>query len=181
MCLPFKTKYQMQLVSSIFTRGPVVYSESQGYEDAWITLGLPTGNYLFGVNAYGSGSTDMDRFLYWKNIIDKLWTAFGAKLIITEHNVVLDVGSTKIRGLSYSSPGFEDVADIELIKRYEYAKELGITQIYLYGTAEYSMFANTYPSTDADDAYIEGDFKPVIDKIRGINTNKVFIGTNTLT
>lgn len=178
-----KTKALGVMCQAIFTRGPIQYSESQGHETAWITLGIIPGTDidLIGINGYGAGTGDEVRYAYWKTMIDNLWAAFGSNLIITEHNVVQDSGNEKVSGLDHRHIGFEYVADREIIRRYEYAKNLGISQIYLYGTAEYPIFCNTWPSTDFDNAYMVGDFKPIIDKLKGGRITKVLIGNNTLT
>jgi len=177
-----KTKALAVDCQAVFTRGPIVYSESQGHETPWINLGISAADIdLFGINGYGSGTGDSARKVYWKSMIDALWTAFEDKLIVTEHNVVQDSGNEQVSHFNKNNIGFEEFADREILERLKYLQELGVTQVYLFGAAEYPYFASTYPSTDYNNAYIVADYKAVINRVRGERVKKVLFGVNTLT
>lgn len=178
-----KTKAMAVSCQAVFTRGPIVYSESQGHENPWIVAGITPGTDidLMAYNGYGDGTNTSSNYTYWKTNVDNMFAKFGTNLIITEHNVVQDSGTQKVNNFSKNNPGFEEYVDAEIIKRYEYAKGLGITQIYLFGAQEYPYFCNTHPNNTYNDAYYEGNFKPIINKIRGLPVNKKLWGVNTST
>lgn len=178
-----KTKVLAVACQAIFTSGPIVYTESQGHVTPWINLDITPGTDidLIGYNGYGDGTNTSSNYSGWKAEVDSMWAKFNTTLIITEHNVVQDSGGAKVNNFNKNMSGFEDLADREIIKRYEYLKALGITQIYLFGTDEYRIFCNTYPNTTYNNAYLVGDFKPIVNKIKGIPVNKVIFGVNTLT
>lgn len=178
-----KTKAIAASCQAVFTRGPIVYTESQGHENPWIVAGITPGTDidLMGYNGYGDGTNTSSNYTYWKTNVDNMFAKFGTNLIITEHNVVQDSGNQKVNNFNKNNSGFEEYADAELIRRYEYAKGLGITQIYLFSPQEYPLFCNTYPNNTYNDAYIVGDFKPIINKLRGLPVNKKLWGVNTAT
>lgn len=175
-----KTKALATIVQGIFTRGPVQYTESQGWETAWINLGKGDDIDLWGINAYGTGNNESN-FTTWKATIDSCFAAFGSSLIVTELNCVVDSGNVIIGNFNHEQMGAEEVFDREIIRRYEYLQSLDISQIYLYGTSEYGFFANTWPITTSTNAYITGSYKPIIKKLRGERVSEAFFGLNTST
>lgn len=175
-----KTKALAVLCQAIFTRGPIVYSESQGHYTPWINNGITPGVDidLIAANGYGSGSNEAN-FVAWKTEADAMFSAFGAeKLIFTEMNVVQDSGNViPIGNYNKTHKGVQWWWDQELARRYNYLKDLGITQIYIYGAQENPFFCNSWPNNTYNNAYFEGEFKPVIRRLMGKRINKVFFGT----
>lgn len=181
-----KIKARWVRVQAVFTRGPTEYTESQGHFAGWILLNIPSGNCHIGANAYGGGDNEA-AFNAWKLEIDTDFAAFGTKLIITEHNVVQEAPDTrKIRNLIYTQLGFEDAATNEIVRRFNYAKSLGITQIYLFGPwgngvnwwMAFNFLCNTSPYgwNDPTKRQVVGNLMPVIDRIKNQRVSKVFFG-----
>lgn len=175
-----KVKSLASIIQGIYTIGPVQYTESQGWETAWINLGKGNDIDLWGINAYGTGNNESN-FTTWKATIDSCFAAFGSSLIVTELNCVVDSGNVIIGNFNHEQIGAEQIFDNEILRRYTYLQSLNISQIYLYGTAEYGYFANTWPITTSTNAYIVGRYKPIIKRLRGERMSEVFFGINTST
>lgn len=164
------------------------YTESQGHMGSWNVLGITPGSDLdfMGVNTYGAGGGNEADFLSWKSEVDTDFAVHGAsKMIITEFNVVQDGGNKRIRGFHNNHSFAEVVFDEEMMRRYKYLKALGITQIYLFNTGEYSItrvrdsYYQASGGANYDQAYWTPKFKPLIHRMVYGEIDSVNMGLNT--
>lgn len=174
-------KALMVKVATRFTIGPVIYCESQGHTVGWIDLGIPDGNFQFGLNGYGDGTeaTTTGRAA-WKAEIDACFAKFGNRLVISEYNIVGDTGNWKVKGRDYRDRGFEKPYIQEMLWRLRYMRSLGIPEIYFFGTIEGQIFYNTYKLRSYLNRYIRGFFKPIYYALRGDRKKAFFFGTGKL-
>lgn len=175
-------------VQAVFP-GFVTYSCSQGYQSGWINDGITPGTDLdkIGFDIYGDAGND--NFTTFKSTLDACWAAFGTNMIITEMNAS-DPGTwnnSSISGLTPSNPSFYKLWEQEVLRRFKYAQDLGVEQIYLYTAWDiqnnFSFFynegsQNAQPtSTLFLDATFSGGFLPVVDELCNRKKSSVFLGT----
>lgn len=180
-----KVKALAVTAQGIFTRGPIEYSESQGHQTAWITVGITpnTDVDLIGVNIYGSGNNEAS-YTAWKSTVDQCWSAFSDNFIITEMSCGLqNSGNVIIGNRNHNQRGSEEGFDRETLRRITYARNLGVDQIYLYGVTEYNVFCNFNPwgafgGTGYTVAYWTGRFKQLPDRIARKRLTTALFGTN---
>lgn len=176
-----KIKADAVAAQAIFTRGPVVYSESQGHSAPWILLGITPGTDvdLYGHNGYGStGEATTTGYNSWKTEVDTIWAEFGENMIVTELNCVLDGAPLgTVEGLDCEDRGFEVVHAKEVKRRVDYLRSLGMEQVYYFGSQQGQMFYNTWPSRSFGSRYLKGDYRPVYNVLREERGNRVFLGS----
>lgn len=176
-----KIKADIVAAQAVFTRGIVLYNESQGHSNPWIQLGLPDGAY-YGHNGYGTAGVEATTAGYssWKTEIDALYAAFGDKLIVTEFNCVLDgTPNTAVGGLTCDQRGFEREHEKEIWRRYQYIRNSlpNISQVYYFSSMQGQMSYNTWPSREYGNRYFRGDFRPIYNILREEPVDRVFLGS----
>lgn len=180
-----KTKELVEVAQTYFTNGPVAFSSSQGHSTAYIAVGIAA-NSKIGFNGYGNGDNE-SAFNYWKSELDTMYAEFGSSMFISEFNVVQEAPDTrKVLNAVQTSLVFDERASEEVYRRYTYAKDLGIDQIYLFGPwgngitfwMAFNVFCNisTYGWNDSTQRQIVGKLMPFIDRLQGKRLSRVFFG-----
>lgn len=169
-------------VQSVFTRGPITYSESQGHTAGWIILGITpnTDLDLWSLNAYGTSGLDAAGAgrTSWLSEVDTCWAAFGTNMILSEFNCVLDGNPLGyVNGLTCDQRGFEQEHAKELAWRLNYLIGLGMTQVYYFGSMQGQMGYNTWPSNTYGNKYFRGENRPVYNAMRRERVDRLFLGT----
>lgn len=179
-----KTKALGAAAQAVFTRGPIVYSESQGHTTCWRTIGITPGTDidLWGLNGYGTVGGDLETttngYDSWKAELDACWGTFGTDMIITEFNCVQDSGNHKVGGLDKRDRGYEVNHAKEMTRRLNYVKSLGVEQCYYFSAAEGPMFyARDYVST-WNLAYLKNgsNYRQVYNAMREEAMDRLFLG-----
>lgn len=175
-----KLKSIATILKSVAPTMPLVMSESQGHTTPWINLGIGTDIDFYGHNGYGTSGVEATTTGYstWKSEVDTLKAAFGNKLIITEHNAVLDSAPLgPIDARTCEQKGFENTHSIEVRRRIDYLVSIGISQIYYFSSMQGQILYNTYPNKNFGDNYFVGGFRPVYNDLRREPRNRIFLGT----
>lgn len=169
--------------------GYLTYCCSQGYEQGWINDGITPGTNLdkIGFNIYGDVGND--NWTTFKSHLDTCWNAFGTNMILAEMNAS-DPGTwnnTSISGITPSSTAFYKLWEDELVRRFNYAKSLGLEQIFIYTAWDienkFSLFYNEGSqngqptSTLFLDALFSGSFLPVVDRLCNRRSSSIFLGS----
>jgi len=182
-----KTKALAAAAQAVFTRGPIVYSESQGHTTCWRTLGITPGTDidLWAFNGYGTPGGDLETttagYDTWKAELDLCWGTFGTNMIISEFNCVQDSGNHKVGGLDKRDRGYEINHAKEMTRRLNYVKSLGIEQCYYYSAGEGGMFyTRNYESTYNLAYFKDGSgYRQVYNAMREEPMDRLLLGRGT--
>ena len=174
-------KYMAAQAQSVFTRGPILYCVSQGYQSYWITAGIIPDTDLDGLafNCYGENS-----FATWKSDIDAMFAAFGANLYITEFNQHSSWTSTRAKGFSPSQRGFDQAYSQEIYWKMKYLQSLDITKAFFFSAwncsapdnNSFTLWYNTN-STTGNGGALEGGWKSGFEKLLETRVSRIMLGT----
>jgi len=104
-------------------------------------------------------------------------------MILTELNLHSNWDASKTNNFSPSNKGFERVWEGEIMRRLNYAQNLGITQVYFYnawyGPNQWAAFYSIYPDTGVSTGtgYYVGQWKPIINAFSNSRRQYVMFGT----
>lgn len=165
---------------AVFTRGPIIYSVSQGHETYWTSITPGTDIDLLGFNIYGTNSDFND----YATRVAAMYAIFGSTLIITECNLHASWSSATAKGLSPSSREFDTAYADVMVDKMNYARTLGITQFYFFSawnasSSENNNFSAWYNTntTTGNGGALQGGWKSIYDRLLGQRVRHVFLGT----
>lgn len=170
---------------AVFTRGPISYSFSQGYQAYWTSINPGTDLDLIGLDVYGSNSTK-DSFDDWKSIVDTVFATFGTQMFISEFNLHASWGSSLACGFGPTCSIFDPYYADEAYRRMKYARSIGIQQAYFFAAwnasasenNNFTAWYNTNTITGAvDGAVLQGGWKSVYDRLLEQRISHLFLGT----
>ena len=165
----------------VFTRGPIIGSWSQGYQDYIIAAGITPNTDLdhAGFNSYGGNS--LETFIGY---VTAMHDEFGDNLVITEFNQHASWGSTRAKGYSPSQRGFDEAYSDEVYRKLVFLRDLGITQAYFFtawnaSSPENNNFTAWYNtnSTTGNGGKLQGDWKSIFDRLLEQRISRVMLGT----